>query len=139
MSQIEEAPFRQSAPAIEVPEAVELDMTPEEFAVENEADESRFRSESDAARAMLDRFKSQFAIAEENLARADDGTESMLYDRLKETGLSEEDKTVVLAEIVAIQKELDPLRQAYESKRQLFDRSRAAFETKYGPYERTIQ
>ncbi len=126
-------------PAIEVPEVTELDMTPEEFEAANEADEARFRSESDAARAMLDRFRSQLALAEEKLARADDGQEDALYARLKEAGLNEAEKAAILADIVAIQKELDPLRQSYESKRQLFERSRSAFEEKFGPYDRTIQ
>lgn len=126
-------------PSIEVPEVTELDMTPEEFAAENEADEARFRSEADAAKAMLDRFKSQLAAAEEKLAAADDGEEATLYARLKEDGVSEAEKAEVLAKIVSVQKELEPLRQTYEAKRQLFERSRSAFETKFGPYERTIQ
>lgn len=126
-------------PIIEVPEAVELDMTPEEFQATSEADEARFRSESDAARTMLDRFKSQLATVEEKLAAADDGEEATLYAKLKEDGVGETEKTEILARIVAIQKELDPLRQAYESKRQLFERSRSAFEEKFGPYDWTIQ
>lgn len=132
-------PQKLPQPAIELPEVTELDMTPEEFAAANEADETRFRSESDAAKAMLDRFKSQLATAEEKLAAADDGEEAVLYARLKEDGVSEAEKTEILAKIVAVQKELEPLRQMYEAKRQLFERSRAAFETKFGPYERTIQ
>lgn len=137
---MEEIPYEKpTQPIIEVPEVVELDMTPEEFQAQNEADEARFRSESDAAKAMLDRFKSQLAIAEEKLAAADDGEEAALYARLKEDGVDETEKTEILAKIVAVQKELEPLRQAYESKKQLFERSRGAFEEKFGPYERTIQ
>lgn len=137
---MEEIPLEKPAqPFIEVPEVTELDMSPEEFAAENEADEARFRSEAGTAKAMLDRFKSQLAAAEENLMAADDGEETALYARLKENGVSEAEKTELLAKIVTLQKELEPLRQIYEAKRQLFERSRAAFETKYGPYERTIQ
>ncbi len=140
MPSMEELPSQKPLhPAIEVPEVVELDMTPEEFAAANEADENRFRSESDAAKAMLDRFKSQLAAAEEKLAAADDGEEAALYARLKEDGVDETEKTEILAKIVAVQKELEPLRQMYESKLQLFERSRSAFETKFGAYDRTIQ
>lgn len=140
MPNVEGVPLEGPArPVVEVPEVTELDMTPEEFEAENEADTARFRSESDAAKAMLDRFKSQLATAEEKLAAADDGEEATLYARLKEEGVNEAEKTEILARIVAIQKELEPLRQAYESKQQLFERSRSAFETKFGPYERTIQ
>ena len=140
MPNVEEVPLeRPVQPSIEVPEVTELTMSPEEFAVENEADEARFRSEAEAAKAMLDRFKSQLAAAEENLMAADDGEEAALYVRLKEDGVSEAEKTELLAKIVTLQKELEPLRQIYEAKRQLFERSRAAFETKYGPYERMIQ
>lgn len=140
MPSMEELPSQKPVQsAIEVPEVTELDMTPEEFALENEADETRFRSEADAAKTMLDRFKSQLTAAEENLMAADDGEEAALYARLKENGVDEAEKTEILAKIVAVQKELEPLRQIYEAKQQLFDRSRAAFETKFGPYERTIQ
>ncbi len=90
------------------------------------------------ARRMLNQFAEQVKVAEQAVADKS-GALDTLFERLKTAGVSDEEKTGILEQTIALQAELEKVEQIHASKTALYEKSRTAFEKQFGAFNpRTV-